>query len=75
MYVDGSFELENQQERNFRSVARWGAEPCVERVVDGIPSRMDIARIKAIGNAVVPQIPEFIGRAILDAININTSNR
>jgi DNA (cytosine-5)-methyltransferase 1 len=31
----------------------------------GIPNRMD--RLKALGNAVVPQIPEIIGRAILDA--------
>ena len=30
---------------------------------DGIPSKMD--RLKGLGNAVVPQIPELIGRAIL----------
>ena len=32
---------------------------------NGIPNQMD--RVKACGNAVVPQIPELIGRAILEA--------
>ena len=41
----------------------WQAEPRVDRVVDGVPNRVD--RVKALGNAVVPQIPELIGRAIL----------
>lgn len=34
---------------------------------DGIPDR--VVRIEAAGNAVVPQIPELIGRAILDSCN------
>lgn len=33
--------------------------------IDGIPDIMD--RLKCLGNAVVPQIPEVIGRAILEA--------
>ena len=33
------------------------------RVPDGLPGRMD--RLRAIGNAVMPQIPEMIGRAIM----------
>jgi DNA (cytosine-5)-methyltransferase 1 len=41
----------------------WEAEPDVGRVADGVPARVD--RIKSLGNAVVPQIPELIGRAIL----------
>jgi DNA (cytosine-5)-methyltransferase 1 len=50
--------------------SRWQPEPAVGRVVDGLPR--DMARwrkrsVEALGNAVVPQIPELIGRAILEA--------
>lgn len=34
---------------------------------DGVPVKMDRHRLKGLGNAVVPQIPEMIGRAILQA--------
>ena len=43
----------------------WSSEPAVGRVADGLPGRVD--RLKQLGNAVVPQIPELIGRAILAA--------
>ena len=42
----------------------WETEPDVGRVVDGVSARLD--RLKALGNAVVPQIPELIGRAIYE---------
>jgi len=41
----------------------WSVEPDVGRVAHGVPSRVD--RLKGLGNAVVPQIPEVIGRAIM----------
>jgi DNA (cytosine-5)-methyltransferase 1 len=41
----------------------WLIEPDVGRVAHGIPNRVD--RLRALGNAVVPQIPEIIGRAIM----------
>jgi len=41
----------------------WAVEPDVGRVAHGVPKRVD--RLKQLGNAVVPQIPELIGRAIL----------
>ena len=44
----------------------WETEPDVGRVADGVPARVD--RIKGLGNAVVPQIPEMIGRAILESL-------
>ena len=42
-------------------------EPTLCRVDDGIPHRVD--RTTALGNAVVPQIPELIGNAILASLN------
>jgi len=44
----------------------WELEPSVGRVAHGIPRRVD--RLKGLGNAVVPQIPELIGRAIMEFI-------
>jgi len=50
-----------------RSISRhrneyWAVEPDVGRVADGIPKRVD--RLRALGNAVVPQVAEVIGRMI-----------
>jgi DNA (cytosine-5)-methyltransferase 1 len=47
--------------------SRWDAEPAVGRVVHGLPDGVDRSRIAALGNSVVPQIPELIGNAILEA--------
>jgi DNA (cytosine-5)-methyltransferase 1 len=44
----------------------WRIEPAVGRVAHGVPDRLD--RLKALGNAVVPQIPELIGNAILASL-------
>lgn len=41
----------------------WSSKPSVCRVDDGIPNRVD--RLKCLGNAIVPQIAEIIGKAIL----------
>ena len=43
----------------------WRVEPDVVRVANGVSKRVD--RLKGLGNAVIPQIPELIGRAILTA--------
>jgi DNA (cytosine-5)-methyltransferase 1 len=43
----------------------WHVEPDVGRVADGIPSR--VVRVGALGNAVVPQVAEFVGRRIMQA--------
>ena len=46
----------------------WPPEPDVGRVVDGVPRKLVESRIAALGNAVVPQIPELSGRAIIAAM-------
>ncbi len=43
----------------------WLTEPEVGRVAHGVPARVD--RLRALGNAVVPQVAEWIGRRILEA--------
>jgi len=42
---------------------QWSVEPDVCRVAHGISNRVD--RLKQLGNAVVPQVVEQIGRAIM----------
>jgi DNA (cytosine-5)-methyltransferase 1 len=42
---------------------QWPVEPDVGRVVDGIPRRVD--RLRGLGNAIVPQCAEWIGRQLL----------
>jgi len=46
----------------------WNTEPSLGRVVHGISSELDRHRIKALGNAVIPQIAEWIGRRIVAAM-------
>jgi DNA (cytosine-5)-methyltransferase 1 len=40
----------------------WDVEPNVGRVADGVPARVD--RLRGLGNAIVPQVAEWIGRQI-----------
>jgi len=49
-----------QGERSPKAI--WEVEPNVDRVVDGLPKRMD--RIKGLGNAIVPQNAMMIANAI-----------
>lgn len=43
----------------------WAVEPPVGRVAHGVPGRVD--RLRALGNAVVPQAIEWIGRLLIAA--------
>jgi len=45
-----------------QSWRHWETEPHVGRVANGIPHRVD--RLRGLGNAVVPQVAEYIGRLI-----------
>jgi DNA (cytosine-5)-methyltransferase 1 len=44
----------------------WQAEPNLGRVAHGVPHRVD--RLRGLGNAVVPQVAEWIGRRILASL-------
>ena len=51
----------------------WGrmpdeAQPAICRIANGVPRGMDRDRLKALGNAVVPQVAEAIGRALLKEV-------
>ena len=48
----------------------WAVEPNVGRVANGVPKRVD--RLRGLGNAVVPQVVEFIGNQIMRA-NLDTN--
>ena len=48
------------------------SEPALCRKDDGIPNKSH--RLKALGNAVVPQIPEAIGLAIMEVEQINNTD-
>jgi DNA (cytosine-5)-methyltransferase 1 len=43
----------------------WATEPDVGRVAHGIPARVD--RLRCLGNAVVPQVAEYVGQRIVEA--------
>ena len=49
----------------------WDIEPNVGRVAHGIPKRVD--RLKCLGNSLVPQIPYYIGKVILEVMNGKTN--
>ena len=57
----------SQELQNFSNSCWWAIEPDVGRVANGIPNRVD--RLKQLGNAVVPQIPELIGKSIMEFEN------
>lgn len=68
-------ELDGREERSSWSASErgalptwrgWATEPDVGRVAHGIPDR--VGQLKGYGNAVVPQIPEIIGHAILASL-------
>jgi hypothetical protein len=48
----------------------WQVEPDVGRVANGVSARVD--RLRGLGNAVVPQVAEYIGRLVM-AAELNNS--
>lgn len=55
-----------------RTSTTWATEPELDGVADGIPSRLD--RVACLGNAVVPQVAEWIGRRIVEAVDKSTKS-
>ena len=53
----------------------WLVEPTMERVVYGVPRKLDKIRLTMIGNAVVPQVVEVIGKAIQRAHVVCTKEK
>lgn len=49
--------------RGYEAMGWWDVEPAVGRVATGVPKRVD--RLRALGNALVPPIAEWIGYRIL----------
>ena len=55
-----------EKDTNFGGTSWWKIEPAMDRVVNGLPRQSH--RLKQLGNSVVPQIPELIGRALMEQI-------
>lgn len=51
----------------------WSVEPNVGRVANGVPARVD--RLRSLGNAVVPQVAEFVGKRIMEVSNEHNSEK
>lgn len=64
--VNCTQEGEGEADQPFNAMGRITESP-VRRADDGLPRGLDRARLKALGNAVHPEIPYRIGRAILQA--------
>jgi len=63
VYVQGQQDRSGQEQS--RRSGWWDIEPDVGRVADGVQGR--IYRLKGLGNSIVPQIAEEIGKAIAKA--------
>ena len=70
IYGFGELQIESMRSGDgFRGI-QYPSEPPLCRADDGIPGGMDrTKRLKALGNSVVVQIPEIIGRAIMEMDN------
>ena len=62
-HVNGSRHARPQWRYELTNSDWWLIEPNVGRVAHGVPNRVD--RLKALGNSIVPQIAEIIGKAIM----------
>ena len=61
-YTDG--QQARRTPKSWKEHREWLPEPDVGRVAHGVPSR--VHRLRGLGNAVVPQVVEALGRMILE---------
>jgi DNA (cytosine-5)-methyltransferase 1 len=64
--LEGQWTLASRIREELQNISdsrRWSIESTVCRVVNGLPNRSH--RIKSLGNSIVPQIAEAIGKAIM----------
>lgn len=54
--------------RRIRPSDWWATEPDVGRVAYGVPNRVD--RLRGLGNAIVPQVAEVVGRMVIDRLQV-----
>ena len=64
------FNNDSDRRRGWQRENNWAVEPDVGRVAHGVPKRVD--RLKSLGNSLVPQIPYYIGKTILEVMNGKT---
>ena len=68
----GDWEMAGGQgSKTQRHTKPWAVEPDIRRVVDGIPGQLD--RLRALGNAIVPQCAQFVGQCLLDSIEMGVA--
>jgi DNA (cytosine-5)-methyltransferase 1 len=53
--------------RRRQGESHWALEPEMDRMADGLSPELDRRRLFALGNAVVPQVGEHVGRLIVEA--------
>ena len=58
------FSYDGKERPTIERSSWWATEPDVGRVAHGVPARVD--RLRGLGNAVVPQVAEWVGRRILE---------
>ena len=67
--VDWHAAIRHERIKNTTGGGWWETEPDVGRVANGIPARVD--RLRGLGNAVVPQVAEFVARMVLSELQKN----
>ena len=63
IYTKEPWKSDTWRRSPYSGFLNWETEPDVGRVAHGVPSRVD--RLRGLGNAVVPQVAEVIGRLVI----------